>query len=129
MERSRTENYKDPLLSISYLRLLAPPLQLLSAAMWQVVQKGLVMHYGMLEVFVTSMTEMVPELLSYRQRAQLILGLRARLVLELCRGDHQVDPETIQPHLDRIKASVTTPRDHCVGDLLCTLTHRWLVAP
>ncbi|XP_064795650.1 uncharacterized protein zgc:113263 isoform X1 [Oncorhynchus masou masou] len=116
MERSRTENYKDPLLSISYLRLLAPPLQLLSAAMWQVVQKGLVMHYGMLEEFVTSVTEMVPELLSYRQRAQLILGLRARLVLELCRGDHQVDPETIQPHLDRIKASITTPRDHCVTD-------------
>ncbi|XP_031654239.1 uncharacterized protein LOC109864532 [Oncorhynchus kisutch] len=82
--------------------------------MWQVVQKGPVMHYGMLEEFVTSVTEMVPELLSYRQRAQLILGLRARLVLELCRGDHQVNPETIQPHLDRIKASITTPRDHCV---------------
>lgn len=47
--------------------------------MWQVVQKGLVMHYGMLEEFVTSVTEMVPELLSYRQRAQLILGLRARV--------------------------------------------------
>ncbi|XP_045062838.1 uncharacterized protein LOC121580031 isoform X1 [Coregonus clupeaformis] len=116
MERIRRENYKDPLLSISYLRLLAPPLQLLSAAMWQVVQKGLVMHYGMLEEFVTSVTEMVPELLTYRQRAQLILGLRARLVLELCRGDHQVDPETIQPHLDRIKASITTPRDHCGTD-------------
>ncbi|KAL0962925.1 hypothetical protein UPYG_G00347210 [Umbra pygmaea] len=112
MDRNRKGNDKDPLIPISFLRLLAPPLQLLSAAMWQVVQKGLVRHYGMLEEFVTSVTEMVPELLSYQQRAQLILGLRARLVLELCRGDHQVDLVTIQPHLDRIKASMVTPRDH-----------------
>lgn len=62
-----------------YLRLLAPPLQLLSAAVWQVVQQGLVDHYGMLEEFVTMVTELVPELMSYSQRAQLILGLRARV--------------------------------------------------
>ncbi|XP_015245822.1 PREDICTED: uncharacterized protein LOC107094608 isoform X1 [Cyprinodon variegatus] len=97
-----------------YLRLLAPPLQLLSAAVWQVVQQGLVDHYGMLEEFVTMVTELVPELMSYSQRAQLILGLRARLVLELCRGDHPVDMQTIQPHLDRIKAPVSTAKDHHV---------------
>ncbi|XP_036004846.1 uncharacterized protein zgc:113263 isoform X1 [Fundulus heteroclitus] len=97
-----------------YLRLLAPPLQLLSAAVWQVVQRGLVDHYGMLEEFVTMVTELVPELMSYSQRAQLILGLRARLVLELCRGDHPVDMQTIQPHLDRIKAPVSTAKDHHV---------------
>lgn len=66
-------------LPVHYLRLLAPPLQLLSAAMWQVVQQGLVNHYGMLEEFVTTVTELVPELMSYSQRAQLILGLRARV--------------------------------------------------
>lgn len=87
-----------------YLRLLAPPLQLLSATMWQVVQQGLVSHYGMLEEFVTMVTEMVPELMSYNQRAQLILGLRARLVLELCRGEEPLDIKTIQSHLDKIKA-------------------------
>jgi hypothetical protein len=37
------------------------------------------MDYGMLEEFVTMVTEMVPELLNIRQRAQLILGLRARV--------------------------------------------------
>jgi hypothetical protein len=37
------------------------------------------MHYGKLEEFVTLVTEMVPELLSSRQRTQLILGLRARV--------------------------------------------------
>uniref|UniRef100_A0A3B5MFW6 Myb-like domain-containing protein n=1 Tax=Xiphophorus couchianus TaxID=32473 RepID=A0A3B5MFW6_9TELE len=52
---------------------------LLSAAVWQVVQRGLVDHYGMLEEFVTMVTELVPELMSYSQRAQLILGLRARV--------------------------------------------------
>lgn len=66
-------------LPLRYLRLLAPPLQLLSAGVWQVVQQGLVDHYGMLEEFVTMVTELVPELMSYSQRAQLILGLRARV--------------------------------------------------
>ncbi|XP_030576045.1 uncharacterized protein LOC115773444 isoform X2 [Archocentrus centrarchus] len=101
-------------LPVHYLRLLAPPLQLLSAAVWQVVQQGLVDHYGMLEEFVTMVTELVPELMSYSQRAQLILGLRARLVLEMCRGEHPVDMQIIQPHLDRIKAPVSTAKDHHV---------------
>uniref|UniRef100_A0A8C6UXV6 Myb-like domain-containing protein n=1 Tax=Neogobius melanostomus TaxID=47308 RepID=A0A8C6UXV6_9GOBI len=90
-----------------YLRLLAPPLQLLSATMWQVVQQGLVLHYGMLEEFVTTVTELVPELMSYNQRAQLILGLRARLVLELCRGEEPLDTNAIQNHLEKIKAPCT----------------------
>ncbi|TNM91308.1 hypothetical protein fugu_019688 [Takifugu bimaculatus] len=99
-------------LPVQYLRLLAPPLQLLSAAVWQVVQQGLVDHYGMLEEFVTMVTELVPELMSYSQKAQLIMGLRARLVLEMCRGEHPVDMQAIQPHLDRIKAPVSTAKDH-----------------
>ncbi|XP_075886350.1 uncharacterized protein LOC142890909 isoform X2 [Nelusetta ayraudi] len=98
-------------LPVHYLRLLAPPLQLLSAAVWQVVQQGLVDHYGMLEEFVTMVTELVPELMSYSQRAQLIMGLRAKLVLEMCRGDHPADIQTIQPHLDRIKAPISTAKD------------------
>lgn len=68
-------------LPVRHLRLLAPPLQLLSAAVWQVVQQGLVDHYGMLEEFVTMVTELVPELMSYSQRAQLVLGLRARVCI------------------------------------------------
>nr|XP_046235057.1 uncharacterized protein zgc:113263 isoform X4 [Scatophagus argus] len=107
-------SYRGNDLPVRCLRLLAPPLQLLSAAVWHVVQHGLVDHYGMLEEFVTMVTELVPELMSYSQRAQLILGLRARLVLEMCRGDHPVDMQTIQPHLDRIKAPVSTAKDHHV---------------
>uniref|UniRef100_A0A8C7UM62 C2H2-type domain-containing protein n=1 Tax=Oncorhynchus mykiss TaxID=8022 RepID=A0A8C7UM62_ONCMY len=73
------------------LRLIVPPLRLVSAAIWQTVQQRHVMDYGMLDEFVTMVTEMVPELLNLRQRAQLILGLRARLVLELCRSNYHLD--------------------------------------
>uniref|UniRef100_A0A8C8F5F5 C2H2-type domain-containing protein n=1 Tax=Oncorhynchus tshawytscha TaxID=74940 RepID=A0A8C8F5F5_ONCTS len=58
---------------------MVPPLRLVSAAIWQTIQQRHVMDYGMLEEFVTMVTEMVPELLNLRQRAQLILGLRARV--------------------------------------------------
>ncbi|XP_071250158.1 zinc finger protein 709-like isoform X1 [Salvelinus alpinus] len=92
-----------PPLPLPSLRLMVPPLRLVSAAIWQTVQQRHVMDYGMLEEFVTMVTEMVPELLNHSQRAQLILGLRARLVLELCSSKPITDLQTIQPHLDRIQ--------------------------
>ncbi|XP_057180403.1 uncharacterized protein zgc:113263 isoform X3 [Triplophysa rosa] len=101
MEAPWTKKTEDPL---SLMRFTVPPLRLLSAAMWQVTEQRQVKHYGMLEEFVTMVTETVPELLNFRQRVQLILGLRARLLLELCRSEHQLDPEDLQSHLDRIRA-------------------------
>uniref|UniRef100_A0A667ZCL8 C2H2-type domain-containing protein n=1 Tax=Myripristis murdjan TaxID=586833 RepID=A0A667ZCL8_9TELE len=50
-------------------------------AMWQVVQRGDVQDYGMLEEFISTVTEIVPELLNPDQKAQLLLGLRARVRL------------------------------------------------
>ncbi|XP_012683481.2 zinc finger protein 91-like [Clupea harengus] len=94
---------EEPGPHVSVLRLLTPPLRLLCATIWQVVQERDVFNYGMLEEFVTLTTETVPELLSHRQRAQLILGLRAKVVLELCRSESSTDTETIQHHLDRIR--------------------------
>lgn len=42
------------------------------------------MDYGILGEIVTSLTETVPELLNFRQKTQLILGLRAKVrVLEM----------------------------------------------
>ncbi|XP_029486437.2 zinc finger protein 551-like [Oncorhynchus nerka] len=77
----------------------------MSASMWHVAEQRNVMQYGKLEEFVTLVTEIVPELLSSRQRTQLILGLRARLVLELCCGkEDMVDHQAIQRHLDRIQS-------------------------
>ncbi|KAJ8355572.1 hypothetical protein SKAU_G00183660 [Synaphobranchus kaupii] len=67
---------KDPSLPVSSLHLLVPPLQLLSAAMWQVLQQQDVLHYGKLEEFVSLVTEAFPELLSESQRTELTLGLQ-----------------------------------------------------
>ena len=66
-------------LPLSALRLLVSPIRLVSAAVWQTLQQKAVSHYGMLEEFVSMVTDIVPELLTTRQRAQLILGLRARV--------------------------------------------------
>ncbi|KAM8836886.1 uncharacterized protein AB9W97_002336 isoform 2-T2 [Spinachia spinachia] len=57
----------------------------------------------MLEEFVSVVTDMVPELLTLRQRAQLILGLRARLILELCQSEATADVGLVQPHLERVQ--------------------------
>ncbi|XP_030649497.1 uncharacterized protein LOC115829483 [Chanos chanos] len=96
------EETEVPVLPLPLLRFVVPPLRLLCAAMWQVAEKGQVKHYGMLEEFVTLATGAVPELLSYHQRAQLILGLRARLILDLCQSEHPTDLKTVQSHLDRL---------------------------
>ncbi|XP_029934385.1 zinc finger protein 852-like isoform X2 [Myripristis murdjan] len=73
-----------------------------SAAVWQTIQQKVVSDYGMLEEFVSMVTDVVPELLTSRQRAQLILGLRARLILELCHFEETAHFEIIQTHLDRM---------------------------
>ncbi|KAM9837408.1 uncharacterized protein ACBR49_018111 [Aulostomus maculatus] len=91
-----------PVLPLSALRLLIPPIQLVSAAVWQTIKQRVVADYGIIEEFVTMVTGIVPELLTSHQRAQLILGLRARLILELCRLEGTADLYTIQPHLDRM---------------------------
>lgn len=64
---------------LSSLRLLVPPLRLLTAAMWQVAHQQSVKHYGMLEDFVSLVTEAVPQLLTDRQRSLLLLALRAKV--------------------------------------------------
>ncbi|KAF3859264.1 hypothetical protein F7725_021663 [Dissostichus mawsoni] len=84
--------------------MLVPPLQLLSAAMWQLAKQKDVMNYEKLQEFVFMVTEAVPELINLRQRAQLILGLRARLILEHCKDSARgsVDSQLIQRYLDRL---------------------------
>lgn len=68
-------------LQLPSLRLFVPPLRLVSAAMWQVIQRGHVQDYGMVEEFITTVSEIVPELLNEDQKAELLLGLRARVSL------------------------------------------------
>ncbi|XP_041751400.1 zinc finger protein ZFMSA12A isoform X2 [Coregonus clupeaformis] len=87
------------------LGLLVPPLRMMSAVMWQVVRQGNTKHYGKLEEFVSMVTEVVPELLSNRQRWLLTLALRGRVTLELFRSGHPDDLKAVESHLDRITAS------------------------
>uniref|UniRef100_A0A3Q2NZS4 Zinc finger protein 865 n=1 Tax=Fundulus heteroclitus TaxID=8078 RepID=A0A3Q2NZS4_FUNHE len=93
-------------LPLPALRLLVPPLQLLSAAMWHVVKQKDVKSYWKVQEFVCMVTEAVPGLINQRQRAQLLLGLRARLILELCKGSPlEVKTQEIQSYLERLPAS------------------------
>ncbi|XP_035804181.2 zinc finger protein 583-like isoform X2 [Amphiprion ocellaris] len=94
-------------LPLSSLRLLVPPVQLLSAALWQIVKQGAVEYYGLLEEFISTVLETVPELLTDTEAVQLVVGLHAKVVLELCCSDDFARPENIQPHLSRINTYIT----------------------
>ncbi|KAF6731229.1 Zinc finger protein 345 [Oryzias melastigma] len=98
--KKETNNSSLPL---SSLRLLVPPLQLLSAAVWHLSKHKDVLNYDKLQDFVSTVTEAIPGLINPLQKAQLILGLRARLILELCKGSVRgdIDSEVIQSYLER----------------------------
>ncbi|XP_019716266.1 zinc finger protein 2-like isoform X1 [Hippocampus comes] len=84
-------------LSSPSLRLLVPPLRLLTAAMWQVARQKSVKDYGILEDFVSLMTEAVPQLLTEKQRSLLLLALRAQVSL--------YDAELYQDRIHSISAA------------------------
>ncbi|XP_041820254.1 zinc finger protein 814-like isoform X2 [Chelmon rostratus] len=90
-------------LPLASLRLLVPPLHLMSASMWQVLQKQDVMNYWKVAEYVSLVMDMVPELLLHKHRMQLNLGLRARYILELCRSEQLLEPDVILSHLEKIK--------------------------
>ncbi|XP_031169494.1 zinc finger protein 182-like isoform X3 [Sander lucioperca] len=105
--RSCPWNAENPHLPLSSVRLLVPPLRLMSACMWQVAQERNVDQYDKLAEFIMLVTEMVPELLNYKQKTQLILGLRARLILELLKTMDEVDCKAIQDHLNTFQQTTT----------------------
>nr|XP_033470500.1 zinc finger protein 37-like isoform X3 [Epinephelus lanceolatus] len=100
----------EPRLPLSSLHLLVPPLRLMSACMWQVAQERNVDQYDKLAEFITLVIEMVPELLNYKQKAQLILGLKARLILEFIKRT-DVDCKAIQDHLLSFQQRMTEDQD------------------
>ncbi|XP_070814234.1 zinc finger protein 271-like [Chaetodon trifascialis] len=112
---------------LSSLRLLIPPLRLLTAAMWQVARQQSVKHYGMLEDFVSLVTEAVPQLLTDRQRSLLLLALRAKVTL--C----DPEPQAGHAHLDRIRSAskATQPDDEADewSSALVTLTNKVAESP
>ncbi|XP_061817257.2 uncharacterized protein [Nerophis lumbriciformis] len=100
MQTKRGQASPLPLASI---RLLVPPLQLLSASMWQILKKRDVMSYWEVAEFVSLVMDMVPELLMDKHRMQLNLGLRARYLLQLCRSDQSLQPDFILSLLNTMK--------------------------
>ncbi|XP_056133809.1 uncharacterized protein LOC130110665 isoform X2 [Lampris incognitus] len=93
----------DAQLPLSSLRLLVPPLWLMSACMWQVAEQRKIDQYGKLADFITLVTEMVPDRMSPKQSSQLIIGLRARFILELLQRTELFDSQVIDEHLNRIR--------------------------
>ncbi|XP_031421053.1 uncharacterized protein LOC105908810 isoform X5 [Clupea harengus] len=86
----------------SSLRLWVPPLRLLSAFMWQVAEQRRVEYYTRLEEFVSVVLEMVPDLMTAKERVELLLGLRATFILELCHDQPSLTLQIMQPHLESI---------------------------
>ncbi|MEQ2199482.1 hypothetical protein XENOCAPTIV_030353 [Xenoophorus captivus] len=76
------QTLKDASLPFAALQLLAPPVRLVSAALWKVLKQRDVMQYGVVEEFVTSACETVPGLLTLRHQGKLALGLRARFPID-----------------------------------------------
>ncbi|XP_030018477.1 TERF1-interacting nuclear factor 2 [Sphaeramia orbicularis] len=105
----------DTALPFVALQLLAPPVRLVSAALWKVMKQRDVMQYGVVEEFVTSACETVPGLLTMRHQGKLALGLRARLILELC--STEPDAKLIEMHLKRICAPTASSSSSVKKDL------------
>ncbi|KAM4523208.1 tRNA N6-adenosine threonylcarbamoyltransferase isoform 1-T1 [Fundulus diaphanus] len=107
---------KDDALPLASLRLLVPPLQLMAASMWQVLRKQDAMNYWKVSDFVSLVVDMVPELLMYKHRTQLNLGLRVRYIIELCRNEHP--SEMILPYLDKMTSPHPTLVRESDGELV-----------
>ncbi|KAE8278564.1 hypothetical protein D5F01_LYC23474 [Larimichthys crocea] len=94
--------------------------------MWQVARQQNVVHYGMLEDFVSMVTEAVPQLLSDRQRSLLLLALRAKVTL--C----DVDPQAVHTQLDKVHSVCSQQCDEEVDGwcaALLTLTDKLTESP
>ncbi|KAM4570165.1 uncharacterized protein PAE49_009371 isoform 2-T2 [Odontesthes bonariensis] len=103
LQQDLPEPVEDCRLSLPSLGLLVPTLRLMCAFAWQVVQCCNVQHYKKVEELVRLVTELAPELLTRRERVQLLLTLRARLVLELCRSRSTANLLDVQDHLQVIQ--------------------------
>ncbi|XP_063072057.1 zinc finger protein 420-like isoform X2 [Engraulis encrasicolus] len=86
----------------SSLRMWFPPLRLLSASIWQVVQQRQVQSYNRVEEFVSVVLELVPDLLSTEEKIELLIGLRTKFALDSCHHTTFITVKMMLPHLDRV---------------------------
>ncbi|XP_016102697.1 TERF1-interacting nuclear factor 2 isoform X3 [Sinocyclocheilus grahami] len=105
MKTANNTMNEDAPLPLSALQLIAPPLRLMSAAMWKVMLQRDAVHYGKLEETITSLCETVPGLLHYRHQARLTMGLRALMILEELRQSDPPDAQLILQELHKLQDS------------------------
>ncbi|XP_049931045.1 zinc finger protein ZFMSA12A isoform X1 [Epinephelus moara] len=92
-------------LPLSSLRLLVPPLRMMSAVMWKVVRLRNIVHYGKVEEFVSLITEAVPDILTDRQMRLLTLGLRAKMMLQMLSSEQSEDLRDVKTCLNSLLPS------------------------
>ncbi|XP_033838671.1 zinc finger protein 429-like isoform X2 [Periophthalmus magnuspinnatus] len=93
-------------LSLRSLRLLVSPLRLTCAALWGIARQRAVEHYGLLEDFISTLHRAIPGLLSPSERVRISLGLRAKVVLDMCRRDGGGCRQHLEPELRRMEELV-----------------------
>ncbi|XP_063052701.1 uncharacterized protein LOC134447254 [Engraulis encrasicolus] len=86
----------------SSLRMWVPPLRLLSASIWQVVQQRQVQSYNRVEEFVSVVLELVPDLLSTGEKIVLLLGLRAKFAIDSCHHQPARTFQMMSSQLERV---------------------------
>ncbi|XP_061653198.1 zinc finger protein ZFMSA12A-like [Phyllopteryx taeniolatus] len=77
-------------LPLPSLRLLVPPLRLMSAVMWKVVHLRSTKHYGRVVEFISLVNEAIPDILTHRQRKLITLGLKIKMSLQMLSSDQDV---------------------------------------
>nr|XP_033505974.1 zinc finger protein ZFMSA12A-like [Epinephelus lanceolatus] len=92
-------------LPLSSLRLLVPPLRMMSAVMWKVVRLRNIVHYGKVEEFMSLITEAIPDILTDRQMRLLTLGLRAKMMLQMLSSDQSEDLRGVKSCLNSLLPS------------------------
>ncbi|XP_033505947.2 uncharacterized protein LOC117271711 isoform X1 [Epinephelus lanceolatus] len=99
------EANREGLLPLSSLRLLVPPLRMMSAVMWKVVRLRNIVHYGKVEEFVSLITEAIPDILTDRQMRLLTLGLRAKMMLQMLSSEQSEDLRDVKTCLNSLLPS------------------------
>ncbi|KAK0134525.1 Zinc finger protein ZFMSA12A [Merluccius polli] len=100
-----TKPKEAPMIPVSSVRLLVPPLRLMSAVMWDVVRLRDVRHYGKVEDFVSLVTQALPDIWTERQTRLLVLALRAKMIVMHLHAEQPEDLSSVEAHLERLRSS------------------------
>ncbi|XP_038574610.1 zinc finger protein ZFMSA12A [Micropterus salmoides] len=122
----------DSPLPLSSLRLLVPPLRVMSAVMWKVVRLRNIKLYGKVEEFLSLVTEAIPDILTEKQMRLLTLGLRAKMTLQMLRSEQSEDLRDVKMHLSSLlppSSKQAHPRSEALEDNFVKLVQRLLEDP